>query len=167
MPSQVISDFLGGSIQLCNVTSRLSDLLPLTLSLKLRQLLLALFSGTINDAFFHAEHTTLPQLLDHHFGLFHGQLAKDLVHLVQRLRFQRLLKLRGEGLKDLAGLNLNRLLTVWLREIDGDFCVGVNGMQLDLLDTRGVVGGRAILAQLSRTALYAVVCLIDVVTEQA
>jgi hypothetical protein len=45
-----------------------------------------------------------------------------------------------ESVKDLAGLNLNGVFAVGGRKVDGYLGVGVNGVQLDLLYARRIVG---------------------------
>ena len=153
------------SIKFCNITTRLSYLLDpglLVFSLNLLELLPALFSSRIDNALLQTKHATVSKLLHHLLGLLHAHLAQNLVDFVQRLRGQGLPQILGEGFVDLASFNFDRFVALLCRDIDGDFGVRVNGVQLDLLDAGGVV---AALRKLGGAGLDLVVGFVDIVAE--
>lgn len=135
----IIIAFCISLVKLGNVATGLTHFL-LSLFFQLLQFLLALCCRSVHDSFLQAEHTTIAQLLHNDLCLLDGHLAENLVDFVQGLGCQCLLQVFRESVEDLACLNLNGVFAVGGGEIDGNLGVGVNGVQLDLLYTRRIVG---------------------------
>lgn len=119
-------------IQLRDFSARLPDffnLFPfLALGLDLLQLLLALLRGRVHDTLLEAEHVALAEFLDNVLGFFDAHLAKDLIDLVQRLRFQGIPQVLGEGGEDIACRSIVGILTLLGRDVDCDFRARIDGV---------------------------------------
>lgn len=135
----IIIAFCISLVKLGNITTGLTNFL-LSLFFQLLQFLLTLFCCGVHDSFLQAEHATIAQLLHNKFRLLDGHLAENLVDFVQGLSCQCLLQVFRESVEDLAHLNLSGVLAIGGGQVDSDLGVGVNGMQLDLLYSRRIVG---------------------------
>jgi len=76
------------------------------------------------------------------------------------------LQVGGEGLEDLAGSNDFRVLAALWWDVDGDLGVGVDGVELDLLNACWVVGGGGVFGKFGGADFDFAIGFVDVVAEK-